>query len=100
CGERRGATPGHRGARPGRGRRADVSRGARGIRFRAAAGTCPAREVAAGGEYGERYRAARLLVDMIPFLDPELRPPLAEEAGADLERMGAVASASEARSYA
>ena len=51
-------------------------------------------------EYGERYRAVRLLVDLIPFLEPRVRPALAEEAAAGLVRMGAVASASEARLHA
>jgi class 3 adenylate cyclase len=51
-------------------------------------------------EFGERYRAARLLVDLLPFLEAELRGPLAEEAAARLEAMGAVASAAEARAHA
>ena len=51
-------------------------------------------------EYGEHYRAGRLLVDLLPFLDPPSRGPLAEEAVARLEPMGAFASASEARDYA
>ena len=60
-----------------------------------------AREAAGAlAEFGERYRASRLLVDLLPFLDPELRGPLAEEAAARLEAMGAAASAAEARAHA
>jgi len=51
-------------------------------------------------EYGERYRAARLLVDLLPLLDPAFRGPLAEEVAARLEPIGALASAFEARTYA
>jgi hypothetical protein len=47
-------------------------------------------------EYGEAYTAARLLVDLLPFLDDELRAPLADDAAVRLEAMGAGASAAEA----
>jgi DNA-binding SARP family transcriptional activator len=47
-------------------------------------------------EYGEPYTAARLLVDLLPFLDEDLRAPLAEDAAVRLEAMRAGASAREA----
>jgi hypothetical protein len=46
-------------------------------------------------EYGEPYTAARLLVDLLPFLDADLRGPLARDVGKRLEAMGASASAAE-----
>jgi hypothetical protein len=45
---------------------------------------------------GEPYTAARLLTDLLPFLDRDLRAPLAERVAARLDAMGAVTSANEA----
>jgi hypothetical protein len=47
-------------------------------------------------ECGESYTAARLLVDLLPFLDADVRAPLAQDAGGRLRAMGAYASAAEA----
>lgn len=47
-------------------------------------------------EYGEPYTAARLLVDLLPFLDGDLRATLAQDAAGRLEALGARASATEA----
>jgi DNA-binding SARP family transcriptional activator/tetratricopeptide (TPR) repeat protein len=49
---------------------------------------------------GEPYTAARLLTDVLPFLDADLRAPLAERVAARLDAMGAVTSAEEAAAYA
>jgi hypothetical protein len=49
--------------------------------------------------HGERYTAARLLTDLLPFRDYDLRAPLAERAAARLEAMGAVTSAREAAAH-
>jgi class 3 adenylate cyclase len=46
--------------------------------------------------YGESYMGARLLVDLLPFLDPNLRTALAEDTAKQLNAMGAHASATEA----
>ena len=46
--------------------------------------------------YGEPYTGARLLVDLLPFLDLDLRTALAEETAKRLNAMGALASATEA----
>jgi hypothetical protein len=46
--------------------------------------------------YGEPYTAARLLVDLLPFLAPHLRATLAENVGPRLEAMGACVSATAA----
>jgi hypothetical protein len=46
--------------------------------------------------YGEPYTAARLLVDLLPFLDGDQRATLAEDAAGRLAAMGALASATEA----
>jgi hypothetical protein len=43
--------------------------------------------------YGEPYLADRLLVDLLPFLDADMRGPLARDVGERLEAMGAAASA-------
>ncbi|MDQ2935417.1 MAG: hypothetical protein M3R49_10665, partial [Chloroflexota bacterium] len=48
--------------------------------------------------FGERYTAARLLVDLLPFLDSAARAPIAQETAHRLEAMGALASAAEVRS--
>jgi hypothetical protein len=45
---------------------------------------------------GQRYRAARLLVDLLPLLDPEDAHRVAEEVTRRLEAMGAGTSAAEA----
>jgi class 3 adenylate cyclase len=50
--------------------------------------------------YGERYLAARLLVDLLPFLDAGAANELAEEAVRRLEAMGARGSAEEAKRWA
>jgi hypothetical protein len=50
--------------------------------------------------YGEAYTAVRWLTDLLPFLDSDLRAPLAERAAARLDAMGAVASAEEATASA
>jgi len=55
---------------------------------------------AALAEHGEPYTAARLLVDLLPFLDGELRAPLADRTSERLEAMGALASAAEAAALA
>ena len=47
-------------------------------------------------KYGEPYTAARLLVDLLPFLDGDQRATLAEDAAGRLVAMGALASATEA----
>jgi len=47
--------------------------------------------------FGEQYTAARLLVDLLPFLDSGARGPIAQETVRRLEAMGALASAAEAR---
>jgi hypothetical protein len=49
--------------------------------------------------HGEPYIAARLLTDLLPFLDGDLRGPLAERAAARLDAMGAVTSAHEAAAF-
>ena len=46
--------------------------------------------------HGEPYTAARLLADLLPFLDGDLRAPLAEHVAARLDAMGASTSAKEA----
>jgi DNA-binding SARP family transcriptional activator/class 3 adenylate cyclase/tetratricopeptide (TPR) repeat protein len=46
--------------------------------------------------YGEPYTASRLLVDLLPFLEPSLGTPLAEDVARRLDAMGAHASAAEA----
>jgi hypothetical protein len=46
--------------------------------------------------YGEPYTAARLMVDLLPFLDAGLRVTLAEDAVRRLKAMGAYTSATEA----
>lgn len=51
-------------------------------------------------QHGEPYTAVRLLTDLLPFLDGDLRAPLAEHAAARLEAMGAVMSANEATAAA
>ncbi|MEX1069963.1 MAG: adenylate/guanylate cyclase domain-containing protein [Chloroflexota bacterium] len=48
--------------------------------------------------FGEWYTAARLLVDLLPFLDAGPRESVANETARRLEAMGAFASAAEARS--
>jgi class 3 adenylate cyclase len=50
--------------------------------------------------YGERYLAARLLVDLLPFLDARAAKRIAEDAVRRLEAMGARASAEEGRQWA
>jgi class 3 adenylate cyclase/predicted ATPase len=49
--------------------------------------------------YGERYLAARLLVDLLPCLDAAAASELAEDAVQRLEAVGASASAAEARTW-
>ncbi|MDQ2940981.1 MAG: AAA family ATPase, partial [Chloroflexota bacterium] len=49
--------------------------------------------------FGESYTAARLLVDLLPFLDAAARESIAQETADRLEAMGALASAADARSY-
>jgi DNA-binding SARP family transcriptional activator/tetratricopeptide (TPR) repeat protein len=46
--------------------------------------------------HGEPYTAARLLTDLLPFLDRDLRSPLAERVAARLDAMGAITSGEEA----
>jgi class 3 adenylate cyclase len=46
--------------------------------------------------YGERYPAARLLVDLLPFLEADAASELAEDAIQRLEAIGAAGSAAEA----
>jgi hypothetical protein len=48
-------------------------------------------------KHGELYTAARLFVDLLPFLDVDLREALAEDTIKRLEAMGAHGSAAEAR---
>ena len=50
--------------------------------------------------HGEPYIAARLLADLLPFLDGDLRADLSEAAAARLDAMGAGASAREAAAAA
>jgi DNA-binding SARP family transcriptional activator/class 3 adenylate cyclase/tetratricopeptide (TPR) repeat protein len=50
--------------------------------------------------HGEAYTAVRLLTDLLPFLDGDLRAPVAELAAARLNAMGAVTSAKEATAAA
>ena len=50
--------------------------------------------------HGERYTAARLLVDLLPFLETSSARELADDVVARLEAMGALASAAEAREWA
>jgi class 3 adenylate cyclase len=49
---------------------------------------------------GERYTAARLLADLLPFLDGDPGQRLAEDAVRRLEAIGALTSAAEARKWA
>ena len=49
--------------------------------------------------YGERYLAARLLVDLLPALDPDAAKGIAADAAQRLEAMGARRSAEEALAY-
>jgi class 3 adenylate cyclase len=56
--------------------------------------------LAALDAYGERYRAARLLVDLLPALDAASATELAGPAALRLEEMGALASAAHARELA
>jgi class 3 adenylate cyclase len=49
---------------------------------------------------GERYTAARLLADLLPFLDGDPGQRLAEDAVRRFEAMGALTSAAEARKWA
>jgi class 3 adenylate cyclase len=51
-------------------------------------------------ELGERYTAARMLVDLLPMLVPDARRQLAADAVARLTAMGALRSAAEARGAA
>ena len=63
--------------------------------------TAKARVAASALEaYGERYLAARLLVDLLPFLDAGAANELAEEAVRRLEAMGARGSAEDAKRWA
>jgi DNA-binding SARP family transcriptional activator len=63
-----------------------------------AEGAALAQEAAAALEgFGEPYTAARLLVDVLPFLDAERRRTLGQQSAMRLERMGARASAHVAR---
>jgi hypothetical protein len=63
--------------------------------------TAKARAAASALEaYGERYLAARLLVDLLPFLDAGAANELAEEAVRRLEAMGARGSAEDAKRWA
>lgn len=50
--------------------------------------------------YGDRYAAARLLVDLLPSLARADARELAEETAAKLDAMGALKSATDARAYA
>jgi hypothetical protein len=54
-----------------------------------------ARATGALERHGEPYTAARLLADLLPFLGPDRRAPLAEHTAARLDAMGASTSASE-----
>jgi hypothetical protein len=58
------------------------------------------RAIEALEHHGEPYTAARLLTDLLPFLDRDLRAPLAERAARRLDAMGAVTSAAQARGWA
>jgi hypothetical protein len=49
---------------------------------------------------GERYTAARLMVDLLPLLERDVARAAAQEVADRLERMGALASAAEARQVA
>lgn len=51
-------------------------------------------------DHGEPYTAARLLTDILPFLDCDMRAPLAERVAARLDAMGASTSAKEAAAAA
>ena len=63
--------------------------------------TAKARAAASALEaYGEGYLAARLLVDLLPFLDAGAANELAEEAVRRLEAMGARGSAEDAKRWA
>jgi hypothetical protein len=50
-------------------------------------------------DHGEPYTAARLLTDLLAFLERDVRPPLAERLAASLDAMGAVTSAAEAATF-
>jgi tetratricopeptide (TPR) repeat protein len=50
--------------------------------------------------YGERYTAARLMVDLLPLLEREVARAATQDVADRLERMGALASATEARQVA
>ncbi len=50
-------------------------------------------------DHGEPYTAARLLTDLLPFLERDVRAPLAERLAASLDDMGAVTSATEAATF-
>jgi hypothetical protein len=50
--------------------------------------------------YGERYTAARLMVDLLPLLERDVARAAAQDVADRLERMGALASAAEARQVA
>jgi len=56
--------------------------------------------LAALDAYGERYRGARLLVDLLPLLDAESAAKLAGPTALRLEQMGALASAARAKDFA
>jgi class 3 adenylate cyclase len=56
--------------------------------------------MAALEEYGERYTAGRLLVDLVPFLDASSAHELAEDLIPRLDAMGSLASATEVREWA
>jgi hypothetical protein len=58
------------------------------------------RAVEALEHHGEPYIAARLLTDLLPCLDRDLRAPLAERAARRLDAMRAVTSAAQARGWA
>jgi hypothetical protein len=49
--------------------------------------------------YGERYLAARLLLDLLPFLETDAASELAEDAIQRLDAIGAAGSAAEARRW-
>jgi len=50
--------------------------------------------------YGERYTAARLMVDLLPLIERDVARAAAQDVGDRLEGMGALASAAEARQVA
>jgi DNA-binding SARP family transcriptional activator len=50
-------------------------------------------------DYGEPYTASRLLADLLPLLNRELRAPVAERVTATFDAMGAVTSAAESGAY-